>query len=207
MLVAKHIGLRRRNAKPSVLLVVCVLSIFVMRSATSYAQPDGGSTASPDLEVGGFTVFGTNTTGATSVTSGWGNVYMDGSLQIRSNLHVNATIISSNKIEVNKLTLTQRDQILTNGASIQPVSSYIRIRGDTTPVSGLADPQISAGAPGQLITLQGVANSVSVTITNGAGLRTKLEKSFTLGEFDTIQFIYDESNATWVEINRSNNRW
>lgn len=164
------------------------------------------SVDAPDLEVGGFTVFGTNTTGATTVTSGWGSVYMDGSLQVGSNLVVNGSITSTNLIQANRVGLSGRDQYLAEGATIQPAGSYIRVRGSTAPVS-LGNPQIAAGTPGQLITLQGTATLLQVKLVNGNGLRTKREQSFSLGEYDTIQFIYDESSSNWVEITRSNNRW
>lgn len=161
---------------------------------------------SPDLQVGGFTVFGTNTTSATSVTSGWGSVYMDGSLQVNSNLVVGGTTTSTNLVQVNRLGLTSRDQTLNDGGTIQPSGSYIRVRGNIAPIA-LGNPQIAAGTPGQLLTLQGVATPVRVKLINGNGLRTKLAQPFSLGEFDTIQFIYDESTTNWLEINRSNNRW
>jgi hypothetical protein len=161
---------------------------------------------SPDLQVGGFTVFGTNTTGATSVTSGWGNVYIDGSLQVNSNVVVGGTVTSTNRIQANKVGLSSREQVLNEGDTIEPSGSYIRVRGDTTSVS-LGNPQISAGSPGQLLTLQGIANSVRVKLINGNGLRTNREQPFSLGQFDTIQFVFDESTSNWLEINRSNNQW
>jgi hypothetical protein len=162
--------------------------------------------ALPDLRVGGFTLFGTNVTGATSVTSGWGSVYIDGGLQVNSNVVVNGSLISTNLVQVKRISISRNDQLLSAGATLQPVSSYIRVRGDSEPVS-LGNPQIAAGNPGQLLTLQGVANLLKVTLVNGNGLRTKLEMPFSLGEYDTIQFIYDDSSGNWIEINRSNNRW
>lgn len=166
---------------------------------------EGGSSENPDLQVEGFAVFGTNTTGSTSVTSGWGSVYIDGSLQVGSNLHINGSINSTNVAVFNRVSLSIRDQVISDGGTIDPVSSYMRVRGDVTAVT-LGNPQISAGTPGQLLTLQGVANSVAVTLVNSNGLRTKLTQPFRLGTYDTIQFVYDESNGVWVEINRSNNR-
>ena len=166
----------------------------------------GGSAANPDLQVGGFAVFGTNVAGATAVTSGWGNAYLDGSMQVRSNLHVGGTIASTGLVQVLRHGFTQRDQWLVAGATIQPSGSYLRVRGDVAPVV-LGNPQIAPGVPGQLLTLQGVSNPLKVTLVDGSGLRMKLRQSFSLGEYDTIQFIYDDSTSIWVEINRSQNRW
>lgn len=165
-----------------------------------------GSKTDPDLQVSGFAVFGTNVAGSTTVTSGWGSAYMDGSLQVRSNLHVGGTFVSTNLVQFTRQGLTQRDQTLTPGATIQPVSSYVRIQGDGSSVS-LGNPQIASGSPGQLLTLQGVSSLYKVTLVDGAGLQTMLNQSFSVGEFDTIQFIYDDSSGNWVEINRSQNRW
>ncbi len=178
--------------------------LLLFRSVAGAA--DQATIAQPDLQVGGFSVFGTNVVGATSVTSGWGSVYMDGSLQVNSNVVVNGQIVSTNLVQVKRIAISKNDQFLTAGSAIQPVSSYVRVRGNTEPVS-LGNPQIAAGQPGQLLTLQGVANLLKVTLVNGNGLRTNLEQPFSLGEYDTIQFIYDNSSGNWVEINRSNNRW
>lgn len=186
----------------------CVsIAVFLLVLLGQASESSGqGSKADPDLQVSGFAVFGTNVAGSTSVTSGWGSAYMDGSLQVRSNLHVGGMIVSTNLIQAMRHGLTQRDQTLTPGATIQPVSSYVRIQGDGASVV-LGNPQIAPGTPGQLLTLQGVSSLFKVTLVDGAGLQTMLNQPFNLGEFDTIQFIYDDSSGNWVEINRSQNRW
>jgi hypothetical protein len=185
---------------------LCLLLALLFLIPARVLATDGGSKDNPDLQVGGFTVFGTGVTGATTVTSGWGNVYIDGHLQIHSNLHVGGAVVSTNVVEMGRQSLTQNDQWLTPGATIQPVTSYLRIRGETMPVS-LGNPQIAPGYPGQLLTLQGTADLLKVTLVNGNGLRTNRGQPFTMGNFDTIQFIYDDSSGTWVEIHRSMNRW
>ena len=183
------------------------IAAWVMSFVAASAFGQSATKADPDLQVGGFAVFGTNVTGAGSVTQGWGSAYMDGSLEVRSNVYVEGTLVSTNLVQMGRQSLAKHDQLLlTEGSSIQPVSSYIRVRGATTPVS-LGDPQIAAGAPGQLLTLQGVSDSYKVALVNGTGLRTMLGQPFHLGAFDTIQFIYDDSTLNWVEINRSQNRW
>lgn len=47
-----------------------------------------GTKDDPDVKLSGFTVFGTNASGAVAVTSGVGNAYMQGSLEVGSNIHV-----------------------------------------------------------------------------------------------------------------------
>ncbi|MDD2236189.1 MAG: hypothetical protein PHG65_03155, partial [Kiritimatiellae bacterium] len=97
-------------------------------------------------------------------------------------------------------------QILTGLTAIQPTSSYIRVQGSAGNVSMLADPQIAAGDPGQILTLQGTANDRMVRIQDGAGVQTQFDLPFSLGLYDILQLIYDDSSGNWVEINRSNNR-
>lgn len=198
--------LARSARKGYALAVLSVYLLAVLIWVGSSALAEETSASSPDLQVNGYTVFGTNVIGANVVTSGWGSVYIDGSLQVHSNVYVTGTLSSTNLIQVNRIALTKHDQILTDGTTLQPSGSYFRVRGDTTPVT-LGNPQIAAGTSGQLITLQGVANTVKVQLVNGNGLRTNLEQPFSLGQFDTIQFIFDDSTTNWVEINRSNNRW
>ena len=183
--------------------LVAVLGVLGAGSA----RAQGVSAADPDLQVGGFTVFGTNVAGAGAVTSGWGSVYVDGAVQVHSNLQVDGSIVSTNLVRMSRQSLSKHDQLaLAAGGTIQPVSSYIRVRGATAPVT-LGDPQIAAGAAGQLLTLQGASDPNKVTLMDGTGLRTMLGQPFSLGAFDTIQFIYDDSTGNWVEINRSQNRW
>lgn len=190
----------RRGLVGSILYALCLLVL------PFHILADGGSKDSPDLQVEGFAVFGTNVTGSTVVTAGYGNVYIDGSLQVNEDLHVSGTISSTNVVSMQRQSLTRNDQWLAPNATINPVSSYLRVRGDALPVT-LGTPQIGPGYPGQLLTLQGTANLLSVTLRNGDGLRTSREQPFTLGEFDTIQFIYDDASEVWVEIHRSMNRW
>ena len=200
---------RKAVSRPFRAYVVAWVRIGLLAWGCAVAVPalaQSGSYYDPDLQVDGFAVFGTNTAGATSVTSGWGRAYMQGSLQVHSNLHVDGSIVSTNLVQVSRQGFSQRDQWLVPGATIQPVSSYLRIRGEGGSVT-LGVPQIAAGTPGQLLTLQGVSTANKVTLVNGAGVRTKLLQPFSLGEYDTIQLIYDESSAHWVEINRSQNRW
>jgi hypothetical protein len=47
-----------------------------------------GTKDDPDVKLSGFTVFGTNTLGAVAVTSGVGNVYIQNTLEVGSNIHV-----------------------------------------------------------------------------------------------------------------------
>ena len=171
---------------------------------TSYAE--GGDVDSPDLEVQGYTIFGTNATDALSVTSGWGNVYIDDSLEVHSNVVVQGKVQSLDVLEINRYGLVQGAQLLTGLVPIEPTSSYLRVQGDSSNIDMLCNPQIAGGYPGQLLTLQGTANDRLVKIEDGDGVQTQMDQPFSLGLYDTLQLIYDNISSNWVEINRSNNR-
>jgi hypothetical protein len=51
-------------------------------------QGTSGTKADPDVKLAGYTLFGTNAAGALSVTSGAGNVYIQNSLEVGSNLYL-----------------------------------------------------------------------------------------------------------------------
>lgn len=185
--------------------VVFLCAVYFLLSAR-LVWADGGDVNNPDLQVNGFAVFGTNAAGATSVTSGWGNVYIEHGAEIGSNLVIHGPVRSMDMLRMNTYRLDQTTQILTGLTAIQPTSSYIRVQGSAGNVSMLADPQIAAGDPGQILTLQGTANDRMVRIQDGAGVQTQFDLPFSLGLYDILQLIYDDSSGNWVEINRSNNR-
>lgn len=51
-------------------------------------QGTAGSKTDPDVKLAGYTLFGTNAAGAVAVTSGVGNVYIQNSLEVGSNLYL-----------------------------------------------------------------------------------------------------------------------
>lgn len=182
------------------------MAALAVMGPAGMARADGGDVNNPDLQVNGFAVFGTNAAGASVVTSGWGSVYIQYGAEIGSNLVVHGPVRSMDMLQVHAYRLDQSMQILTGLTAIQPTGSYIRVQGNGGNVVMLADPQIAAGAPGQILTLQGTANDRLVRIRDGAGVQTQLDQPFSLGLYDILQLIYDDASGNWVEINRSNNR-
>jgi hypothetical protein len=51
-------------------------------------QGMSGSKTDPDVKLSGYTLFGTNAAGAVAVTSGVGNVYIQNSLEVGSNVYL-----------------------------------------------------------------------------------------------------------------------
>jgi hypothetical protein len=156
------------------------------------------------MEVRGFSVFGTNTTGAASVTSGWGNVYIQHSLEIGSNIYVHGEIDNESQ-SAGRFSMTPGVQSITAAGGIQPTGSYIRVTGQGSNIDITADPQIAAGMPGQQVVLQGTADDRRVKIDDGNGVQTALDLSFSLGRYDTMMLIFDETTTNWIEIYRSDN--
>jgi hypothetical protein len=66
-----------------------------------------------------------------------------------------------------------------------------------------SDPQISAGANGQIVVIKGTDNSKTVTFIDGAGL--SLAGDMILGLNDTLVLMYDSTEELWIEISRSDN--
>ncbi len=187
--------------------VLCLFSIVLMFFLFArVTQGAGGDVNSPDMQVLGFTVFGTNASHATTVTSGWGNVYIDDSLEIASNLVVQGEITSSDVVTMNRYRLVQGVQVLDGLTAIQPTNSYIRVQGNAANIDMQTNPQIAPGYSGQLLTLQGTANDRMVRLDDGDGLQTQMDQPFSLGQYDTLQLIYDPFSSNWVEVHRSNNR-
>jgi hypothetical protein len=83
------------------------------------------------------------------------------------------------------------------------ISIYMKIVSDGGPISISADPQIIGGMlEGDLLTLQGTSDTDTVTIVDDFGVRTHGGQngtglSFTLGDGDTMSFVYTQIDAGW----------
>ena len=66
-----------------------------------------------------------------------------------------------------------------------------------------ANPQIAAGKAGQVLTIVGGLNTL--TLDDGTGIVLAGDAQCVLGYGDTITLFYWESQSRWVEISRSNN--
>ena len=96
------------------------------------------------------------------------------------------------------------DVVSADGINI--TSSKMRIQSATAgAITVTANPQISKGYDGQEITLEGLSNTKTVTITNGNGLKLAGGSSFLIGSDDVIKLHYNESKNLWIENSRSNN--
>ena len=169
--------------------------ILPLSASLSLAQAPGGDKDNPDLHVEGYALFGTNTTSASVVTSGVGNVFIQNNLQVGSNFTVNARLSLGSEL----FTLSAVTNIPSN-------RSYLKIAGNIVgalPVT--VSPQIQVGQNGQTLILQGTDDNRRVRIIDGNGVQTTLDQSFSMGQFDTMMLIFDGDSTNWVEIYRSDN--
>ena len=77
---------------------------------------------------------------------------------------------------------------------------YMRVVGSNEAVNITADPQISVGKEGQVLTLFGVGSSI--TLDNGTGLNMMGSASFVINSGSVITFIYNTGNTAWNETSR-----
>jgi hypothetical protein len=95
-------------------------------------------------------------------------------------------------------------QLLENDESVDPVRSFIKIGGDGGAAVLDTDPAIQDGQEdGQILILEGTNDVNTVTIDDGSN--TAMAGDMTLGNRDTISYIWDNSSGLWVETARSNN--
>jgi len=67
-----------------------------------------------------------------------------------------------------------------------------------------ADPQISAGVDGQIVTFIGRYSDEAINLEDGKGLALANNQSIKLKAKDTITFMYSEGLNEWIELNRTN---
>ncbi len=79
--------------------------------------------------------------------------------------------------------------------------TYLKVRGNSGAVDLSANPQIAAGAAGQMLTLQGTDDTNTLKLDDGNGLALAGGVSFTLKAGHIIQFLYDGS--VWRELFRT----
>lgn len=98
------------------------------------------------------------------------------------------------------------DTEVTAAGGVNLTSHRMRIKSATAgAITITKNPQISAGYDGQEISIEGLDNTKTVTLTDGNGLATAGGASFTLGDNDIIRFSYNKSKNLWIEHTRSNN--
>lgn len=85
-------------------------------------------------------------------------------------------------------------------AATDTINEFQYVEGSGGAINITANPQISApNKTSAKITIIGTSNTNTVTFEHGDGL--VMNGPITLGEDDTITFIYNETN--WVEISRT----
>lgn len=109
------------------------------------------------------------------------------------------------KIDSKIVETPSADTAITAAGGITVTKPVMRIVGDGGPINITSDPQIVAGVDGQRVLLQGTSDVNTVTLDDGTGLALSGGVSFTIGQNDIIEFIYDSGESLWIEIGRSDN--
>lgn len=87
-----------------------------------------------------------------------------------------------------------------------PVNNLmVRIKSDGGAVDITANPQISSGFDGQVITLEGMDDTDTVQLDDGDGLKLAGGASFTISNNDVISLHYNAAKDLWIENTRSQN--
>ena len=91
---------------------------------------------------------------------------------------------------------------VTAAGGISPtfVHPWMRVVGSNANVNLSANPQVTAGVEGQLLTLEGVGSTI--TLDHGTGLNMMGSGSFLMTSGAVISFWYSSSNSVWNETSR-----
>lgn len=87
-------------------------------------------------------------------------------------------------------------------SGITPITNhpYMRVTGSNGAVTIAADPQISAGREGQVLTI--FCTDSSILITNGSGVATVASQNLLLTSGGVAVFFFNTANNAWNETSR-----
>jgi hypothetical protein len=91
------------------------------------------------------------------------------------------------------------------GITAKMLFRILRVAGSGGAVDISANPQIADGIDGQIIMIQGTSDVNTVQFDDGTGLALSGGVSFTMGQGDILQLMYDSGDDIWYEISRSDN--
>jgi len=89
---------------------------------------------------------------------------------------------------------------VTAGGGIIPTNATMLVQGDGGPVVITADPQIAAGTSGQMLYLQGVSDTNTITLHNGDGVHLRSQDIVILTDQDYLILQYNATDLLWIEI-------
>lgn len=150
----------------------------------------GGNKADPDLEVQGYTAFGTNYSAASFVTSGVGQVFIQRNLEVGSNLYARASVVfpdgtaQTTAFSTNKAHMLASGECDTNRIDILFSSNYL--------VNTLRVWQASAA--GQAVSV--FLNGSSVTTFPFSTTSTTIPLSVNIAAFDRLGILCTNVNST-----------
>jgi hypothetical protein len=129
-----------------------------------------------------------------------GNVYVNGNIGIGTSGPA-AGLEVAGRVALTPSAVT--NIIAANGITV--TRAVMRIQGSGGAVNITANPQIASGADGEVIILIGQSNANTVRVNDGTGVQLAGGVSFTMGQYDTLQLVYEAGSGNWIEVGRSNN--
>lgn len=100
-----------------------------------------------------------------------------------------------------KFGFSPNTEVVTAVGGITPTGTLMRIQSDGGRVTITADPQIVAGADGQLLYLHGLSNANSVMLQEGTGVH--IHGLAEIRAHDELVLEYHVDESAWVEVSRS----
>lgn len=94
---------------------------------------------------------------------------------------------------------------ITAAGGITVTRGIMRVQGSGGAIDITADPQIVDGNDGEIVILEGMSDTNTLTLDDGTGLQLAGAASFVMGEGDVIQLMYNANRDIWIEITRSDN--
>lgn len=103
-----------------------------------------------------------------------------------------------------------KDIVAATGITADMLYGIIRVQGSGGPITITATPNIADGINGQIIIIVGQSDVNTLTLQDegtlpNSGLVLNGNSNMTLGQYDTIQLMYDSTADKWIEISRSSN--
>lgn len=150
----------------------------------------GGSKLDPDLEVQGYTGFGTNFSAASYVTSGVGQVYIQGNLEVGANLYARSPVVfpdgsaQATAYSTNRVAMLASGECDTNRVDILFSSAYL--------VSTVRVWQ--AAASGQAVSV--LVNGSSVTTFPFTATSATTPLAINLSAFDRLGILCTNASST-----------
>jgi hypothetical protein len=194
------------NDNSSAINDVLVIDNDGKASAIYIDHDDTGSEASVDIDRDGNSASSIAGLAIDTVNIGAGNAYAlittNGDVGFGTNNPSTQLHVVGNTTLDGDFTLISETISVSAASTITPTKSHIEIAGNGGPVTMTANPQIAAGADGDIMIVHGTSDSNTVTLVQGNGLHLHGGNA-TLTNKDRMMFEYHVAENEWQELFRN----